>query len=117
MISEAVLTLILLSHMFLIRGCFKINETLPLQGGIITTEIRDVGTILDEMADLIHNMAESIPGQSGGSTPTGSPLGDLLSMFLNNSKATPSEHGPTTQERTIHEIDPTPQEQTENELD
>jgi hypothetical protein len=117
MISEAVLTLILLSHLFLIRGCFKINENLPLQGGKITTEIRDVGTILDEMADLIHTVSESIPMPSAGSPPMGSPIGDLLSMFLNNSRTTGDEHGPFTELRQVQENNPPTTLETEDQFD
>lgn len=114
MISEAVLTLILVSHLFLIRGCFKINENLPLQGGKISEDIRDVGTILDEMADLIHAVGESFPMAAAASTPTGSPLGDLLHMFLNNSRSTAEEHGPFTELRQVQKDNPPTTLETED---
>ena len=117
MISEAVLTLILLSHIFLIRGCFKINQNLPVQGDNITHEIQGVSTILDEMADLIHTVAESLPNMNPASTHTGSPVADLLSMFLNSKTATANEHGSLTQEWQVHQEDSQPTLETENELD
>ena len=116
MISEAVLTLILLSHIFLIRGCFKINQNLPVQGDNITHEIQGVSTIHDEMADLIHTVAESLPNMNPASTHTGSPVADLLSMFLNSKSNTANEHGNTlTEEWQVQETDSPPTLETENQ--
>jgi len=115
MISETVLTLILISHLFLIRGCFQINQNLPVQGGNITTEIRDVATILDEMADLIHTLGDAVPVPTG-TTPTGSPIGDLLSMFLNSKSNTGIEHGPPkSQEWEVLDPETNPQDEIPNQ--
>ena len=74
-------------------------EELPSQTEAITDKITGMTEVLDDIADLLN---EGLAG---------------LSVFIGNLTA-PKNHGPTTQERTIHEIDPTQNEsQTENLTD
>jgi len=110
-IQAASLLLLIIGHGFLIRGCFKINDELPVQGGRITEALGSTSNMIDELADLLSELLDGF-GQSKPSTPAGPvDLPSLLSMFLMSKTGIGSEHGPQEPEnRTIHDIDPTQNE-------
>ena len=70
----------------LIRGCFGIKNGLDENGGSITAKIDRTADLLDEVAQLISDVADGLgagdPKSPIAHTPTG-PL-DLLTAFLNN---------------------------------
>ena len=68
----------------MIRGCFKINETLPTESGYITTEIRQVSSVLDEVADLLNEMLSGGGSQPVPTTHTPMDIPSLLTTFLMN---------------------------------
>ena len=116
-IQAASLLLLIIGHGFLIRGCFKINHELPVQGGRITEALGDTSSLIDEMLDLLSELTNGL-SQSTESSPSGPvDLPSLLSMFLMNRTGLGSQHGTQTLQRAIHEINPNPTLETENELD
>ena len=79
----------------LIRGCFKINETIPIAGGSITTKIDRTADLLDEVAQLISDFSDNITG-SGNTPPPPSPMEAILNAFI--SKTTMGDHATQSQE-------------------
>jgi hypothetical protein len=98
----------------LIRGCFKINESLPIQGGAITSKIDRTADLLDEVAQLISDFSDNLSG-NGNTPPPPSPMEAILTAFM--SKTTMGGHGTKESEWEVlpPNNDPTTQEQTENE--
>ena len=101
LIQSIALIMILASHYILIRGCFGIKTELPTQGGAITTQIGEVCTLLDEVAQL---MADILDGQTatGSNSPPDSVFGQLVNSLLSKTM-NPDEHATTSEERPIYE--------------
>ena len=102
LIQSVALIMILASHYILIRGCFGIRAELPTQGGAITTQIGEVCSLLDEVAQL---MADILDGQSasGSNQPEGSVFGQLVNSLISNTM-NQRNHATESEERTIHEV-------------
>ena len=102
LIQSVALIMILASHYILIRGCFGIRAELPTQGGAITTQISEVCSLLDEVAQL---MADILDGQSasGSNQPEGSVFGQLVNSLISNTM-NQRNHATESEERTIHEV-------------
>ena len=103
---------LIVAHYFLVRGCFSIKEELPLQGGIISGRLDRTGDLLDEVAQLLADLADGIGGGDPKSAAPPHPQGgiaDFLTAFLNNRMNMASQHATTQQQWEIHEeeIDPT----------
>jgi hypothetical protein len=105
---------LLVSTYFLTIGCRNISESMPHESGIISGKVEGMTEVLDDIADLLNEAMHAVGNSAIAQTPS-SPMEAILSGLISSITA-PKNHGPTTQERTIHEIDPTPNEsQTENE--
>jgi len=112
------LLLLVIAHSFLIRGCFKINETIPNSTNTISHHFDNVSTLLNELCDIIADMTGGGSSQGSVNPHTGSSLPEMLSTILMNRFAMPQEHGnPLKEEWTIHENDSPPTLETENQLD
>ena len=112
MIATA-LILLIGGHGLLIRGCFKINEGLSHESGFITTEIRAVTTVLDEVADLLNEMVSGSTAVSPAKTQTPMDIPTLLTTFLMNKTGMGSDYAETEQEEwEVH-----PPNATENTLE
>jgi len=97
-IQAVSLLLLIIGHGFLIRGCFNIHTELPVQGRRISDALGNTTNMIDELADLLNELLEGV-GQPKPSSPAGPvDIPTLLSMFLNNNKTIPPEHGPPQQE-------------------
>ena len=92
MIATA-LILLIGGHALLIRGCFKINETLPTESGFITTEIRQVSSVLDEVADLLNELLNGGGSLSPAPAHTPTDIPSLLTAFLMNKTGIGANHG------------------------
>lgn len=109
---------LIVAHFFLVRGCFSIKEELPLQGGLISGRLDRTGDLLDEVAQLLADLADGL-GNSDPKFPAAHPpsgLGDLLTAFLNNRMNMASEHATPQQEWEVfppeHDTNPTTTEAT-----
>ena len=98
----------------MIHGCFKINEGLSHESGFITTEIRAVTTVLDEVADLLNEMLSGSHAVTPAKTQTPMDIPSLLTTFLMNRTGMGAEHG-NPQESEEWEIHPP--NKTENPLE
>ena len=90
-------------------------ENLPSQTADVEDKISGMTEVLDDIADLLNEGLQSLTGTGHTQTPS-SPMEAILSGLI-GSMTSKTNHGPTTQERTIHEINPNPTLETENELD
>ena len=90
----------------LIRGCFRINESIPVAGGGIREEITRTADLIDEVAQLIADLGDSVPPAAVAHTPS-SPL-DLLGAFLNNRMNTAQPHATPSEEWEVLPNDPNP---------
>lgn len=102
------------THYFLVRGCFSIKNELPVQGRSITEGLERTSELLDEVAQLIADLGDSVPA----STPAAgsdSPFGLILNSLLNRTPMS-AEYGTKDEERAVYEtvIHPT-QSETEDE--
>jgi hypothetical protein len=96
------LILLTFGHALLIRGCFSINQKLgPLDtnAGALTEKVGGIGTLMDELCDLISDLADS-----GGPAPSKSSpnMQDLLGGLITNMMM-PDTNGPQNKDRTIQE--------------
>ena len=79
----------------------------------ITTELKDITGILDDIADLFNDALGAINNSPLAQTPN-SPMESILNGLISSMINRPT-HGETTQDRPIQEILPTQVEETENE--
>ncbi len=108
---------LIVAHYFLVRGCFSIKEELPLQGGAISGRLDRTGDLLDEVAQLLADLADGLGGGDhrlpAAHPPTG--LGDLLTALLNNRMNMGSSDATTQEEWEVYPPDENPPpEQAEN---
>jgi len=91
---------LIVTHFFLVRGCFSIKEELPLQGGILAGRIDRTADLLDEVAQLIADLSDGSSQTAVAQPPAG--LGEMVAMFLNNRMNTASAHGQTSEEWEVY---------------
>jgi len=107
---------LLLSAVFLIRLLLQMPESMDNKTDTITTELKDITGILDDIADLFNDALGAINNSPIAQTPN-SPMEAILSGLI-SSVMTPKTHGSTQEPQIgeVYEIHPTPQNETENEL-
>ena len=89
---------------YLTKSCFAFRGEIPHQGEQISNRIDKIHSVIDELADIIHEFGSSTPVQSM-TQPEGNLMQTLLASFL-TPKPMASEHGETQNtNRTIHEVD------------
>jgi hypothetical protein len=94
---------LIVTHYFLVRGCFSIKTELPIQGGHITTRLDRTADLLDEVAQLIADLSDSSPVGPVAQPPSG--LGEMVAnLFLTKMQNT-SEHAPPSAEWEIFQND------------
>ena len=104
---------LLISVVFLIRLLLQMPDSMDNKTDVITGELKDIATILDDIADLFNDALGAVANSPIAQTPS-SPMESILSGLI-SSVMTPKTHGnPQTQDRPIQEIDITPQVETEN---
>lgn len=105
---------LVVAHSILIRGCFGIRESIPLQSGVISKKIDRTADLLDEMAQIIADFADGV--QTTNAPPTQAMAGwpGLLSAWLKSNQAQGVEHGPSPKE-TEWEILPNENDKTTQE--
>ena len=86
---------LIITHFFLVRGCFSIKTELPIQGGILAGRLDRTAELLDEVAQLIADLGDATPAGAVAQPVGGFP--DLLATFLNSRLNPAPEHGDTTQ--------------------
>lgn len=108
--------LLLIGHGMLIRGCFKINESIPKSTDRLCDKYDGISSILDEMADIVDEFATGAKEAPLSNPITGVSIPEMITSLLMSKMAMPSNHAdPLTKERPIYEIDPSPPNQAENE--
>lgn len=112
--QSAALLGLLVCQYYLIRGCFRINESIPAAGGSLREEITRSADLLDEVAQLIADFSDNISPPAVAQPPGG--LGDLVASFLNNRMNPAPDHATTQSQWEVLPADPDPTTHQENEL-
>jgi hypothetical protein len=92
---------LVVAHYFLIRGCFGIRESIPVQSGVISMKIDRTADLLDEMAQIIADFADGVQPTSGPPAQAMSGWPALLSTMLMRNQAQGLEHAETQTEWAI----------------
>jgi hypothetical protein len=100
---------LVVAHYFLIRGCFAIRESIPVQGGQISGKIDRTADLLDEMAQLIADFADGVQEASAPPAQMQGGLGGLLSTWLMQNQASTANHATTSEEWEVLQNDDHPQ--------
>jgi hypothetical protein len=115
------LILLTFGHALLIRGCFDINKKLlPLNGqaGALTEKVGGIGTLMDELCDLISELADSGLGSpSRPNTQTQGGIGEMILSSLMSRMNSDESNGPQNQDRTIQETHDTQTQESSSESD
>ena len=104
-LQAASLLALIVAHYFLVRGCFSIKEELPLQGGLISGRLDRTGDLLDEVAQLLADLADGLGGGDPKSPAPPHPQGgiaDFLTAFLNNRMSMGSLHATPNEEWEVY---------------
>jgi len=117
-ITAVTMLLLVIGHGLLIKKCSKLTDELEPQAQTLSTELKDITSILDDVADLLHEGLNGLMKSPVTNPQTGMDIPSLLTNLFMSKVNMGSEHGSTQEpERTIQEINPHPSEETENELD
>jgi len=108
------LLLLIVTHAFLVKGCFKLHMIIPESSSNVASEASRITEVLDDVADMIHSALESIP-QSPSSSPVAS-IPEMLLTGLISKMNMGEEHGSTQKpfNGSLHEVHPTPTLETED---
>jgi len=101
-IQATSLVLLIIAQLILIRGCFGIRQELPAQGGVIGSKFDVISELIDEVAQLISDLTDTI-GQPANPQPSSNPMEAILTSLISN-MTMPKEHG-SQEEREIHPTD------------
>jgi len=87
-------------------------DSMDSKTDVIHTELKEISTILDDIADLFNDALSAVANSPITQTAS-SPMESILSGLISSVMATKSHGNPQTQDRPIQEIDITPQVETE----
>ena len=106
--------LLVFGHAMLIHKCTKLTDGLEPSANNLSSELKDIIQVLDDVADLLNDGLQMVTAKTGQTAQTGIDIPSLLSNLFMSKMNMGSEHGPTQEpERTIQEIDIPPQVETE----
>jgi hypothetical protein len=110
----------LVAMYFLTEGCKRINESMPYESGQITgkvdgmtEELSNATSVLDDIANLLHEGLTSLPSTSPAQTDN-SPLGMILNGLISN-MTNPQVDGPKHTEPQEWEVLPNQDDTTTEE--
>ena len=107
---------LLISVVFLIRLLLQMPDSMDNKTDVITGELKDISTILDDIADLFNDALNAVANSPITQTAS-SPMESILSGLISSVMA-PKNHGdPQTEIRTIQTTDITPQVEAETILE
>ena len=110
----------LVAMYFLTEGCKRINESMPYESGQITgkvdgmtEELSNATSVLDDIANLLHEGLTSLPSTSPAQTDN-SPIGMILNGLISN-MTNPQVDGPKHTEPQEWEVLPNQDDTTTEE--
>ena len=114
-LTALTMLILVFGHALLIKKCTKLTDELEPSAQNLSTELKDITSILDDIADLFNGALEIVGNSPITQTPS-SPMESILSGLI-SSVMSPKSHGSTKepQEREIHEIHSPTLTQTEDE--
>ena len=104
---------LLISAVFLIRLLLEMPDSMDSKTEVIHAELKDIASILDDIADLFNDALGAVANSSIAQTAS-SPMESILSGII-SSMTNRQNHGSKAQEseRSIYEVNPPPQNETE----
>lgn len=109
------LMLLLAGHGLLIRGCTKIHQSIPYSTNQLGSKFDGISTILDELADLIHEFGSPQQTSQMQKASLGGSIPEMLTtLFMNNIQQS-KPHGQATHEWEVQENHPPNPKKTEDE--
>ena len=112
-LTALTMLLLVFGHALLIQKCTKLTDDLEPSAQSLSIELKEITTILDDIADLFNGALDLVNNSPIAQTPS-SPMESILSGLISSVMATKSHGNPQTENRPIQEIDITPQVETEN---
>jgi hypothetical protein len=108
------LTLLIVTHGFLVKGCFRLHSIIPESSNHVASEASNISKMLDELADIINDVSLALPeSKSISHAPS---LPEILLNALMAKTGMPNEHGSKKpQEWEVLQDHPTPTLETENQ--
>lgn len=114
-ITAVTMLLLVLGHGLLIKKCSKLTDELEPSAQNLSTELKDITSILDDVADLLHEGLNGLMKSPVTNPQAGLDLPSLLTNLFMSKVNIGTEHGTKEpQDGEIHEIHPPPK-QTEDE--
>ena len=114
-LTALTMLLLVFGHAMLIHKCTKLTDGLEPSANNLSSELKDIIQVLDDVADLLDSGLSMVTAKTGQTAQTGMDIPSLLSNLFMSKMNMGSEHGPQEpQDRQIHEINET-QVETENE--
>ena len=116
-LTALTMLILVFGHALLIKKCTKLTDELEPSAQNLSTELKDITSILDDIADLLNEALQSFAGGGATQTPS-SPMEAILNGFI--SSMTSKTNHATPQEQEEWEVlppDSTPTLETENQLD
>ena len=114
-LTALTMLLLVFGHAMLIHKCTKLTDGLEPSANNLSSELKDIIQVLDDVADLLNDGLNMVTAKTGQTAQTGMDIPSLLSNLFMSKMNMASEHGdPQEQTRTIQESDyeNTPQEAT-----
>jgi hypothetical protein len=108
------LLFLVIGHGLLIKKCTKLTDELQPSADHLSTELKDITSILDDIADLFNDAIGIVNNSPLAQTPS-SPMESILSGLI-STVMSPKIDG-TQQARAIQEIHPKENSETENQFD
>lgn len=114
-LTALTMLLLVIGHGLLIKKCAKLTDELEPQAQSLSTELKDITSILDDVADLLNDGLNMVTAKTTPNTQAGMDIPSLLTNLFMSKVNIGTEHGSTQEpERTIQEINIPPQNETED---
>jgi len=114
-LTALTMLLLVIGHGLLIKKCSQLTDELEPSAQSLSTELKDITSILDDVADLLNDGLNMVTAKTTPNPQTGMDIPSLLTNLFMSKVNMGSEHGNTQEpERTIQEINIPPQNETED---
>ena len=105
-LTALTMLLLVFGHAMLIHKCTKLTDGLEPSANNLSSELKDIIQVLDDVADLLNDGLNMVTAKTGQTAQTGMDIPSLLTNLFMSKVNMGSEHGdPQEQTRTIQESD------------
>ena len=101
-VTAITMLFLVLGHGLLIKKCSKLTDELEPSAQNLSTELKDITSILDDVADLLHEGLNGLMKSPVANAQAGMDLPSLLTNLFMSKVNIGTEHGPQeSQDRTL----------------